>query len=313
MSFVAALLLLLFFGSELALADLREDMNTRIGVVSSGKFNLCYRIEGNGMPAIVLGSATYYTRIFSQNLRNHLQLIFMDNRAWAHSEGRIDQSEYEFELILDDIELIRKELGLDTVIIIGHSGHAFMALEYAKKYPEHVSHVVMIGTGPDFSTQSFSAAEQYWDDFASPERKAVLEQNHRTITDEQLAQLNPAQRWIKNYIRIGPKVWYNRHFDSSGLWQGVYINMPVFDYIWGTVFKGIDITKGLATFDKPVLLSVGRYDFIMPPPSSWDPIAPLFKNLTIQIYEKSGHTPQYEEPELFDAQLVEWLSQNLPK
>lgn len=301
-------LLIPHFVCLLAFEQRESCMNATGGAIESGKFTLRYQSEGTGIPALVLGSSIYYSRIFSQNLRKHMRLHFIDNRAWAKSQASIEQSEYEFDLILDDIELMRKALGLGKVIIIGHSGHAFMALEYAKKYPESVSHVVMIGTGPDFSAESFAAAQQYWNDFALPERKAVFEQNYLMITDEQLAQLSPDQRWIKNYIRIGPKVWYDWHFDSSPLWQGVYINMPVFEYIWGTVFKGIDITQGLDSFDKPVFLGLGRYDFIMPPPSSWNQIYPLFKDLTLQIFEHSGHTPQYEEPQLFDEQLLEWIT-----
>ena len=30
--------------------------------------------------------------------------------------------------------------------------------------------------------------------------------------------------------------------------------------------------------------------------------------LTIRLFEKSSHTPQYEEPELFDEALLQWLS-----
>ncbi len=82
----------------------------------------------------------------------------------------------------------------------------------------------------------------------------------------------------------------------------------MFDYVWGVVFRDIDITKGLDIFDKPVFLGLGRYDFLVAPPYTWNPIRPKFKNITVRIFEKSGHTPQYEEPELFDAELLHWLS-----
>lgn len=278
------------------------------GPVKIGSFTLHYRIEGTGTPTIVLGSATYYPRIFSQNLRKHLQLIFMDIKAWAPPCGIVNTSEFELDVILDDIEHIRKTLGVGPVIIIGHSGHAFIALEYAKKYPDNVSHVVMIGTGPDFSEANTAAAEQYWQDSGDAERKAALTKSLQRITDEQLTLLPPDQRWIKNYIRLSPKIWYDYHFDALPLWKDVDINMQVFNYIWGEVFKTIDITQGLPTFDKPVFLGLGRHDYIMPPPSSWDAIRSKFQNLYISIFEQSGHTPQFEEPELFDKELLNWLS-----
>ncbi|CAN5202257.1 alpha/beta hydrolase [soil metagenome] len=319
MYFTAILLLLpvlTLLGSGLAVADPREDMNmqAKVGIVPSGTFNLGYRIEGSGMPAIVLGSATYYARIFSQNLRNHMQLIFMDNRAWVPSPLElVDNSEYELDVVLDDIELMRKALGIEKAVIIGHSGHAFMALEYAKKYPQNVSHVVMIGSGPDFSDTSTAACEQYWQDSLWPERKAALEKNLQKVTDVQLAALPGDQRWVRNYLRLTPKIWYDFNFDAAPLWQGVTFNMQAFNYIWGTLFKTIDIAQGLEKLKIPVFLALGRYDFIVAPPCSWNPLRPKIKNLTLKVFEKSGHTPQYEQPELFDAQLVEWLSRKQEK
>jgi proline iminopeptidase len=56
-----------------------------------------------------------------------------------------------------------------------------------------------------------------------------------------------------------------------------------------------------------VLLALGRYDFISAPPASWDPIRPKFRDLTMRVFERSGHTPPYEEPELFNRELLAWL------
>lgn len=282
-------------------------MEPKIGFVNSGKFKLGYRIEGEGVPALVLGSATYYSRIFSQNLRNHLKLYFIDNRAWVESPGDVDLSEYTLEVIMEDIELMRKSLGIEKAVMIGHSGHVFMALEYAKKYPQHVSHLVLIGAGPNFSDKSTQECEQYWADSLWPERKAALERNFKQITDEHLNSLPADQRWIKNYIRLAPRIWYDYNFNAEFLWKDVAMNMPAFSYIWTNIFKNIDITMGIERVSMPVYLALGRYDFIVAPPASWNPIRPLFKDISLHVYEQSGHTPQYEQPELFDNQLLIWL------
>ena len=66
----------------------------------------------------------------------------------------------------------------------------------------------------------------------------------------------------------------------------------MFDHVWGNVFRDLDITRGLSTFDRPVLLALGRYDFIVAPPCSWDPIRPKFRDLTVRVFEHSGHNPR---------------------
>jgi len=277
------------------------------GIVAAGPFQLQYRIEGKGRPVIVIGSSVYYPRVFSTLLRKHLRLVFVDHRGFVPSPGHVENSEYALDKLLDDIERTRVQLGLDRVAVIGHSGHALLALEYAKKYPSQVSHVIMIGIAPDLSVASWQASERAWQESVAPERKAALQENLRRSPDEALAKLSPAERFVKSYVRDGPRCWFNPRFDASPLWAGVTVNTEMFDYVWGQVFRDIDITQGLTAFDRPVFLALGRYDFAVAPPSSWDRVRPQFRDLTVRVFERSGHTPPYEEPELFDAELLRWL------
>lgn len=280
------------------------------GTIAAGEFLLGYRIEGTGRPAVVIGSATHYPRVFSQSLRKHLRLVFLDHRGFAPSPGHVDTTAFALEKLVDDIERARQELELGCIAVIGHSGHAFMALEYAKKYPTNVSHVIMVGIAPDVSAASVEAADRYWQESVAPERKAAMEDNLRRLPDEELAKLPPGEAFIRRYVRNGPRTWYDPQFDSSPLWAGVQVNMEMFDEVWGRVFRDIDVTRGLATFDRPVFLALGRYDFLVAPPSSWDRIRSKFRNLTVRVFERSGHTPQYEEPDLFDAELLRWIGEH---
>jgi pimeloyl-ACP methyl ester carboxylesterase len=167
------------------------------GTIAAGKFQLRYRIEGTGTPAIVIGSAVYYPRVFSQNLRKHLRLVFLDHRGFAPSPGPVDTTEFALDAIVDDIERARRELGLGRVAIIGHSGHALMALEYAKKYPANVSQVIMIAMAPNLSAASVAAGDRYWEESVSPERKAILQENRQRLPDEKIASVPPDKRFSK--------------------------------------------------------------------------------------------------------------------
>ena len=288
--------------------DMKSLSDIKIDTIECDNFNLQYRVEGTGKAAIVIGSSIYYPRTFSQNLRNHLQLIFMDHRGFTPATEPLETSLFELDVILQDIDSLRKKLGLERIIIIGHSGHGFMALEYAKKYPNHVSHVVLIGMGPNNSANAQEAAEQYFQDSVCPERKAFLEENLRMLPEE--IQAAPDRRFITFCLRLGARSWYDYRFDASPLWENVEVNMQIIDHLWGEVFRDIDITKGLESFNKPVFLGLGQFDFLVAPFFSWNPIREKFKNLTIRLFEKSSHTPQYEEPEHFDDELLQWLTTN---
>jgi proline iminopeptidase len=275
------------------------------GHVYSSGFKLQYIVEGNGVPTIVVGSSLYYSRTFSKNLRSSLKLVFVDHRGFSLQNDCKDISQYQLDTLVDDIELVRKELGFDKVIVIGHSGHAFIALEYAKKYPANVSHVVMMCVGPSYSHEGHVASERYLNDSVCPERKAALASNLTRLPQE--IEAAPEKAFITYCLLMGPKSWFDYNYDATELWEGVEVNMAMFDYVWGEVFRDIDITENLDKLLSPVFLALGRYDYFVPPAYLWEGVRDKFSNLTIRIFEKSSHAPHFEEPELFDKELIEWL------
>ncbi len=278
------------------------------GTLEREGLQLRYQIEGSGPNTIVIGSAIYYPRLFSQELRNHLRMIFTDMRAFAVTPVENPSLDFDIDVLIEDIEALRQKLQLEKVIVIGHSGNAFLALEYAKKYKEHVSHVVLSGTAPSFSEENRALTDQYWEETASQERKETLKLSLEKNPDSLFETVAEDQRFIWNYLRLTPRIWYDFQFDARALWDGVQIHLPLFDYIWGTLYRDIDITKNLETLDRPVFLALGRTDFIVAPPTSWEPMQPLFQDLSIHLFEKSGHSPPYEEADLFNQTLLEWLA-----
>ena len=283
--------------------------STTSGSLIRDDFELRYLIQGHGRSVLVMGSAVYYPRTFSEALREKLALVFVDHRGFALAPDFVEPSSCELDTILDDFEAIRLQLSLGTVVALGHSGHAYMALEYAKRYPEHVSHVVMVGAAPDLSPVSMAWAEREWQESADPDRKAAFEENMKRWPDECLAPLSPAEAFVRVYVRNGPRAWFDAKFDATELWKDVTPNEVLFR-VWGETFARIDIREGLASLTTPVLVMLGRYDRIVAPPSSWDAYRDSFHDLTIRVFEKSGHTPQIEEAGRFDFELTAWLEEH---
>jgi proline iminopeptidase len=278
------------------------------GYLQSGVFELRYQIEGEGIPAIVIGSSMYYPSTFSQELRKTFQFVFLDHKGFVPTEKPVTKEQYKLEAILEDVELARVKLGLGKIAIIGHSGHGFMALEYAKKYPNVVSHIILIGMGPSNSEENHHLSNEYFNDSVSPERKAILENDMGCLSEE--LKNNPERAFITFCLRLGARSWYNPTYDAKALWEGVQVNMPIIDYLWGEVFRDIDITKNLNLLEAPIFLALGIHDYLVAPFYTWQPLRNQFENLTIKLFEKSGHSPQLEEAALFDSELKSWLLQN---
>ncbi len=276
------------------------------GTIAVEGANLNYTIEGSGIPCLVIGSATYYPRTFSQELRKHFKFVFMDLRHFTPSDDSYEIDKISLDTYADDIEHARKTLGFDRICIMGHSMHSLMAFEYACKYPENTSHVIMIGIFPVGFTEGAKASNEFWEADASDERKMILKKNWAAVTDEEMKKLTPSEALIKTYVTNSPMYWYDPSYDCSWIWEGVEADLGVFNHIATNVLSGYDIMKSLPRLKAPVFLALGRYDYVVPY-TLWDGIKEKFPNLAYHLFEKSGHTPQMEEQELFDQKLIDWI------
>lgn len=259
--------------------------------------------ENNKAPVLVLGSSIYYPRTFSDALREQCRFTFVDLRHFAARIGGRRPVSISIETYLNDIEVLRQEIGLECFTLVGHSHHGNLALEYAKRYPRRVERLVLIGSPPANVSDTLEASERCWDDDADTMRKRYLEQNHERLR-ERMVGLSREQAFVERYVADGPKYWFDAKYDASWLWRDVPINLDALH-----AFKSffLEYTFSLADLTVPVFIAAGRHDYAVPH-SVW---AGVKQNGTsVTLFEKSGHTPQLEEARAFDETFLAWLGQN---
>lgn len=279
-------------------------MNTRDTVMSEG-FALNVSIRGNGKPILVVGSSVYYPRLFSEQLYTSFQLIFLDHRGFVEPPRTLEPEDYTLNKVLDDIERARQALGLENFIILGHSGHAFMALAYAQTFPERVSKVILLNTGPSNSPERQQQSIAFFNEAASPERKRQFEADIALLEED--IRREPKRRFAHMCIRMGAHSFYDYAFDAAWMWDGVFTSMPVLDHLWGEAFARLNLIDCLEEVDIPVFIGLGRYDYLVGPVSLWDAVDGSQANVRKVVFEQSGHNPMFEEPELFNAVLTDWI------
>jgi len=287
-----------------ATSETKAEESSGIVTVEGAKLN--YIIEGSGIPCIVIGSSIYYPRTFSQELRKHFKFIFLDLRHFVPSDETFEIDNITLDTYSDDIDQVRKALGLNKICILGHSIHSLLAFEYACKYPENTSHVIMIGIYPCGLAKGSRASDEFWELDASDERKMILKKNWENINEEAMKNLSPSEAFIKTYVTNGPKYWHDPTYDCSWIWEGVEVNMDVINHLFSAIFNEYDITESFPRIKSPVFLALGRYDYVVPY-TLWDDVKEDFPNLSYNLFEKSSHTPQLEEQEIFDKKLIDWI------
>ena len=230
----------------------------------------------------------------------------MDLRHDAQSDSSLEISKITLDTYLDDIDKVRRTLGLGKTAVFGHSIHSLIALEYARKYPKNTTHVVMSGFTP---CSLAGVADEFWESDASDERKMILKQNWEKISEDELSQMSPKERVVKTYMAMAPKLFYEPTYDLSWIYEVVGSNQDIARHLFQVIFKDYDIAKRPGRVETPVFLAIGRYDYLCPY-FIWDDRKDVLPNLSYNLFEKSGHFPMVEEQELFDKKLIEWIKRH---
>jgi len=116
---------------------------------------LWYRVAGRptGTPVVYLhggpgqGSQSF-ARYAGPHLEPHHRMVYLDQRGAGRSERPWNDA-YSIDLLVDDLEQLRRAWGVPRIAVIGHSFGSVLAMEYGAKYPDRVSHIVLAASVPD--------------------------------------------------------------------------------------------------------------------------------------------------------------------
>jgi len=271
-------------------------------------FKFMYSIEGKGIPCIVYGPAINYRRALSCNLRKHFKFIFLDPRWSAEPKSNNNLNDFKMEDVISDIEKARKTLRLGKIALLGHSIHANYVLEYAKHYPQNVSHVIMVCGTPKGPEMVYQVQEQFWNDSATEERKSAFEQSWNTFTALDTANLTDGEIMAHEEVAWCPWAWKDPYYNSYWFWKNNNCNRKMIDHVY-ELFIPYDFIQTVQTIRIPVFVAYGKYDFLIPY-TLWTPVLCQCPSVSFNRFDESGHYPMLEQQELFDKKLLKWIKNN---
>ena len=271
------------------------------GMVSVNGAELYYSARGTGPTCLVLSAigSEPYKNMTPPPLTDHLRLVHVDLRGSGRSTG--DPADLTFDVLADDLEAVRKEIGVDKVAVLGHSILGVLAIEYGKRRPESVSHVIVVGTPTSGDIAAMAAqGSAFFEEQASEDRKQVLRENLATLPEG--ASMSAAM-----YAQT-PMRFYDARFDAAPLFAGASAKFGLLQHLMGTLITPAWTVRAEAeSLQVPIFIALGRHDYVTPH-VLWDGLAEEFPNGTRHLFEKSGHQPFFEEPEAFAEAVARWMA-----
>ncbi|HUY73222.1 MAG TPA: alpha/beta fold hydrolase [Candidatus Dormibacteraeota bacterium] len=222
-------------------------------------------------------------------LADRMQLVYFDHRGQGRS-ARGPRETYTLENNVEDMEALRRHLGLDKIVVIGTSYGGMVALSYAVRYPENISHLIAVVTSPNH--EFLDRAQKILAERGTDEQKAIAE--------KLWAGSFESEDELRDYFDImGPM--YSMKFDPEKARERRLRGIVSPDAInegFAGFLRTYDVTDQLHRITAPTLVIAGRHDWICPPEFS-ELIASKIPHADLRIFEESGHSVSGDEHEAF--------------
>ena len=265
-----------------------------------------YKIIGDGKPILLLsggpGFSLDYMVPVADQLSKSFKCILLDQRGTGKSVVQnYDTTYINISATLEDIEFLRKHLGYEEWIVLGHSYGGLLASKYASEYPSSVYNMILVGTA-GFNTS-------LWDYFGDNIWSRLLPSDKELVEywNDSMIVVNDYKRTRFEYQKaIMPAYFYDRK-NSLLFTQKMKPedwNIDVLRLIWRDM-NTIDLSEISRRFNNPVLVLHGRQD----PIGELIPyvVSQTYPNSKLVFIEQAGHLPWLEQPEVFTDAIISFL------
>jgi proline iminopeptidase len=203
-----------------------------------------------------------------------------------------------------DAEALREKLGFESWAVLGHSFGGMVALEYALRYPECLSHLLLLDTCGDTWWVRQNAAEVLAKrGFPS----ATVETARRFYTgriepDEFMPSI---RRLASAYYHSPSPLMMAREILTVGIRTKVRPEAQIFAF--SDLLDGWTVMDRLGEIQVPTLVMAGRDDFQFPPEHQAE-LAAGIPNAHLKIVERAGHNAHSERSAVVNEEVKRFLA-----
>jgi proline iminopeptidase len=261
----------------------------------------------DGIPAVFLhggpgaGCEPSHRRFFDPE---RYRIVLFDQRGSGRSTPHAELGRNTTWHLVDDMERIRRELGIERWLVFGGSWGSTLALAYAQAHPERVLALIVRGI---FLCRNMEIEWFYregaswvfpdwWKDFLAPipkaERGDLLRAYHRRLTgDDEIARMAAAKAW---------SIWEGRtatllpNADVQAFFANPHVALSLAriesHYFVNQAFLEPDqlLRDSHRIAEIPGVIVQGRYDLICPLRSAWD-LHQVWPKAELRIVPDAGH------------------------
>ncbi|WP_422361046.1 proline iminopeptidase-family hydrolase [Reichenbachiella sp.] len=285
----------------------------------SGEFKVWTKRVGNNPTMKVLllhggpGATHEYFESFDSFLPNaEIEYYYYDQLESAYSDQPSDSTLWELDRFVDEVEQVRKALGLDknNFYLLGHSWGGILGIEYALKYQKNLKGLIisnMVSSIPSYIKYAQEVLGPQLDPEVLAEIQALEAAND--FANPRYEELVVTNYYPKHVLRMPLDQWpdpVNRAF--ANLNTGVYVTMQgpsEFGIAGDAKLKNWDRSNDLSKINVPTLSIGGEYDTMDPKHMEW--MAEQLPKGEYLHCPKGSHMAMYDDQETYFEGLIQFI------
>lgn len=270
------------------------------GYISFRGYKTYYKLVGKPgkkhSPLLVLhggpGSTHNYLLGLS-GLAQNRQVVFYDQLGSGLSDHPTNDSLWTIDLFIDELQTIRRELGLDSIHLLGHSWGGMLAIDYLLTKPTGVKSVVLASTM--ISMPLYQAEVEKLKQALPTNVYAALKKHEAAGTTDSSLYRWAYGEYQKQHLFRGDEFPPELMAPTDSVGDAAYKKM------WGAseayangTLKSWDRVDRLSEITVPTLITSGQYDELTPWQASLT--RDRINNAQLKIFTNGAHLVHIEQP-----------------
>ncbi|MFC1899714.1 alpha/beta fold hydrolase [Chloroflexota bacterium] len=256
--------------------------------------NIYYESHGDGFPLILtygLGGNTGEWRNQIVDFSKSYRLILWDPRGHGQSDSPPEKEKYNHDFYAEDLNELMNHLNIPKAYVGGLSMGGGIATRFALKHPERVQALLII----DSASASGVAR--------SPELRAMREKTIELAETQGMAAV--AEYAIINNPNIAGRVKKGPEAEKLVREMFIALNPKGYANAVRAGLSAVSITDKLGQLKMPTLLLVGEEDPALPAVRLTHE---KISHSKLVIIPNAGHLSNQDQPEIFNKELLQFLS-----
>jgi proline iminopeptidase len=254
-----------------------------------------YKVSGTGKgtPMVLVhggpGAGSFYLKPF-EDLGDDRRVVRYDQLGAGKSDRLTDTTLMVIPRFVEELDSLRRALGIDKWFVNGQSWGTVLALEYYKAHPEHVAGIVFGGSV--FDWHAYVREANAWVKQMPDSSQRAIEAWKKGGSADTPAFKNATDEFYARYVWRRPvKADLDSTDATFGTEQYNYMQ-GAYEYVVTGTLKDYDARADLPKIKVPVLSTTGEFDEVGP--KTVEAHAKLIPGAKFILYKDAAHVTSWD-------------------